>query len=35
MIPQELLYAKSHEWLKVDGENAGTSLRQISRMAQS
>ncbi len=31
MIPQELLYAKSHEWLKVDGENGTIGITHFAQ----
>jgi glycine cleavage system H protein len=31
MIPKELLYAKSHEWLKVDGETATIGITQFAQ----
>ncbi len=31
MIPQELLYAKSHEWLKVDGENGVIGITHFAQ----
>lgn len=31
MIPKELLYAKSHEWLKVEGENATIGITQFAQ----
>ncbi|WP_027177615.1 glycine cleavage system protein GcvH [Maridesulfovibrio bastinii] len=31
MIPKELLYAKSHEWLKLDGETATIGITQFAQ----
>ncbi|OEU65327.1 MAG: glycine cleavage system protein H [Desulfovibrio sp. S3730MH75] len=31
MIPQELLYAKSHEWLKVEGENGTIGITHFAQ----
>ncbi|WP_319778622.1 glycine cleavage system protein GcvH [Maridesulfovibrio sp.] len=31
MIPQELLYSKSHEWLKVDGENGVIGITHFAQ----
>ena len=31
MIPQELLYAKSHEWLKVDGEDGTIGISHFAQ----
>lgn len=31
MIPKELLYAKSHEWLKVDGDTAVIGITQFAQ----
>ena len=31
MIPQELLYAKSHEWLKVDGEKGTIGITHFAQ----
>ncbi|MEF2145816.1 MAG: glycine cleavage system protein GcvH [Desulfovibrionaceae bacterium] len=31
MIPNDLLYAKSHEWLKIDGENGTIGITQFAQ----
>ncbi|WP_320172466.1 glycine cleavage system protein GcvH [Maridesulfovibrio sp.] len=31
MIPQELLYAKSHEWLKIDGDTATVGITHFAQ----